>query len=45
MPSLIIRHVTTYRYRQPVAFGEHAVRLKPRVNASFNAALYRLRYG
>jgi K+-transporting ATPase KdpF subunit len=23
MPSLTIRHVTTYRYRQPVAFGEH----------------------
>jgi hypothetical protein len=23
MPSLTIRHVTTYRYRQPGAFGEH----------------------
>jgi hypothetical protein len=25
MPSLTIRHVTTYRYRQPVAFGEHRI--------------------
>jgi Bacterial transglutaminase-like N-terminal region len=23
MPFLTIRHVTTYRYRRPVAFGEH----------------------
>jgi|SRR5208337_952480 len=23
MPTLTIRHITTYRYRQPVAFGEH----------------------
>jgi hypothetical protein len=23
MPTLTIRHVTTYRYRRPVAFGEH----------------------
>ena len=30
MPSLIIRHVTTYRYRQPVAFGEHRMMLRPR---------------
>jgi hypothetical protein len=22
MPSLIIRHVTLYRFRQPVAFGD-----------------------
>jgi hypothetical protein len=25
-----IRHVTTYRYRQPVAFGEHRMMLRPR---------------
>jgi Bacterial transglutaminase-like N-terminal region len=27
---LTIRHVTTYRYRQPVAFGEHRMMLRPR---------------
>jgi transglutaminase-like putative cysteine protease len=30
MPSLTIRHVTTYRYRRPVAFGEHRMMLRPR---------------
>ena len=30
MSSLTIRHVTTYRYRQPVAFGEHRMMLRPR---------------
>lgn len=30
MPSLTIRHVTTYRYRQPVTFGEHRMMLRPR---------------
>src|ERR1700738_3567536 len=25
-----VRHVTTYRYRQPVAFGEHRMMLRPR---------------
>jgi transglutaminase-like putative cysteine protease len=30
MPSLTIRHVTTYRYRRPVAFGEHRMILRPR---------------
>ena len=31
MPSLMtIRHVTTYRYRLPVAFGEHRMMLRPR---------------
>ena len=30
MLSLTIRHVTTYRYRQPVAFGEHRMMLRPR---------------
>jgi transglutaminase-like putative cysteine protease len=30
MPVLTIRHVTTYRYRQPVAFGEHRMMLRPR---------------
>jgi transglutaminase-like putative cysteine protease len=30
MPLLTIRHVTTYRYRQPVALGEHRMMLRPR---------------
>jgi transglutaminase-like putative cysteine protease len=30
MPTLTIRHVTTYSYRQPVVFGEHRMMLRPR---------------
>jgi transglutaminase-like putative cysteine protease len=30
MPLLTIRHVTTYHYKQPVAFGEHRMMLRPR---------------
>jgi transglutaminase-like putative cysteine protease len=30
MPILSIRHVTTYHYIQPVAFGEHRMMLRPR---------------
>jgi transglutaminase-like putative cysteine protease len=30
MPILTIRHITIYRYRQPVAFGEHRMMLRPR---------------
>jgi transglutaminase-like putative cysteine protease len=30
MPSLNIRHVTTYRYRSPVSFGEHRMMFRPR---------------
>src|SRR5258705_5412731 len=30
MPTLTIKHITTYRYRQPVAFGEHRMMLRPR---------------
>jgi transglutaminase-like putative cysteine protease len=30
MPILTVRHVTTYRYRHPVAFGEHRMMLRPR---------------
>jgi transglutaminase-like putative cysteine protease len=30
MPILSIKHVTTYRYRQPVALGEHRMMLRPR---------------
>jgi transglutaminase-like putative cysteine protease len=30
MLILTIRHVTTYRYKQPVTFGEHRMMLRPR---------------
>ena len=30
MPPLTIRHVTTYRYQRPVAFGEHRMMFRPR---------------
>jgi transglutaminase-like putative cysteine protease len=30
MPILNIRHVTTYHYNKPVAFGEHRIMLRPR---------------
>ena len=30
MPSLNIRHITTYHYRRPVSFGEHRMMFRPR---------------
>ena len=30
MPILNVRHVTTYRYKQPVALGEHRLMFRPR---------------
>jgi transglutaminase-like putative cysteine protease len=30
MARLTVRHTTTYRYRQPVAFGEHRIMFRPR---------------
>ncbi|HUZ62696.1 MAG TPA: transglutaminase family protein [Acetobacteraceae bacterium] len=30
MPILTVRHVTTYRYLQPVSFGEHRMMFRPR---------------
>ena len=30
MPFLTVRHTTTYRYRNPVSFGEHRVMFRPR---------------
>jgi len=30
MAILTVRHVTTYHYKQPVAFGEHRMMLRPR---------------
>ena len=33
MPTYRIRHVTAYRYRSPVAFGEHRMMMRPRESA------------
>ena len=30
MPIFTVRHITTYHYRKPVAFGEHRMMLRPR---------------
>jgi transglutaminase-like putative cysteine protease len=30
MPILTVRHVTTYHFKRPVAFGEHRMMLRPR---------------
>ena len=30
MTVLTVRHVTTYRYKQPVGFGEHRIMFRPR---------------
>jgi transglutaminase-like putative cysteine protease len=30
MPILHIQHVATYRYRKPVALGEHSLMFRPR---------------
>src|SRR6478672_2954590 len=30
MPILSIRHITRYRYRNPVALGEHRIMFRPR---------------
>src|SRR5208337_388109 len=30
MTILTVRHITTYQYKQPVAFGEHRMMLRPR---------------
>ncbi len=30
MPIITVRHITTYSYKQPVAFGEHRMMLRPR---------------
>jgi transglutaminase-like putative cysteine protease len=30
MPTIRVRHITTYRYQQPVSFGEHRMMLRPR---------------
>src|SRR5580700_3044529 len=30
MTILIVRHITTYKYKRPVSFGEHRMMLRPR---------------
>jgi transglutaminase-like putative cysteine protease len=30
MTVFIVRHITIYRYKQPVSFGEHRMMLRPR---------------
>lgn len=30
MPTFLVQHLTTYRYRNPVALGEHRLSLRPR---------------
>ena len=30
MTILSVRHVTTYRYKRPVSFGEHRIMFRPR---------------
>jgi hypothetical protein len=30
MTLLTVRHTTTYRYKQPVSFGEHRMMFRPR---------------
>ncbi len=42
MPRLHIRHVTRYRYRTPVAFGEHRLMLRPREGHDQRVADFRL---
>jgi len=33
MPVLTVQHITTYRYRRPVSFGEHRMLFRPRDTA------------
>ena len=30
MTLLTVRHITTYRYKQPVSFGQHRMMFRPR---------------
>lgn len=42
MPRLLVRHLTTYRYRSPVALGEHRMMLKPRQSSDQRTCSARL---
>jgi transglutaminase-like putative cysteine protease len=43
MPTLTVRHATTYRYRNPVAFGEHRMMFRPREDADLGILDWSLR--
>src|SRR4029077_6913211 len=43
MRLLTVRHITAYRYKQPVAFGEHRMMLRPR--DSYDQRLIEVRLG
>jgi len=42
MPILTIRHLTRYRYRRPVGFGEHRVMFRPREDGDQSVIAARL---
>jgi transglutaminase-like putative cysteine protease len=42
MSRLLIRHTTTYRYRQPVSFGEHRLMTRPRESYDQHVVSFRL---
>ena len=42
MTTYLIRHVTTYRYKSPVAFGVHRFMLRPRESLDQRISDYRL---
>ena len=42
MPILSVRHLTRYRYRKPVAFGEHRMMLRPQESADQRIVDYAL---
>ncbi|MDB5460783.1 MAG: transglutaminase domain protein [Caulobacteraceae bacterium] len=45
MPILSIRHLTRYRYRNPVAMGEHRMMLRPRESYDQRLISYELHVG
>jgi transglutaminase-like putative cysteine protease len=45
MPILSVRHLTRYRYRKPVAFGEHRMMLRPQEGPDQRLIAYDLRIG
>jgi transglutaminase-like putative cysteine protease len=42
MPTLEIRHLTVYRYRKPVRFGEHRMMFRPRESFDQHVLFYEL---
>jgi transglutaminase-like putative cysteine protease len=43
MPTFIVRHVTTYRYKAAVAFGDHRMMLRPRESSDQRTRSSRLK--